>query len=336
MQTKQEADKPVGVIDAISLGYRFLAQHGSVVLIPFVLDLLFWLGPQISPWQVVRTLLRQAADPELTRVLQEALGLQGLDLANMPASPNVLAVIAYAPGAPPSLVASLGALPAPPGWERLTWAPANPWGFMGLLVGLLLLGTFISGGYLIALARVLWTEQPDMVPERNTWVWVTMNLALLVILGTGLFLGTTVILSVLTVLLALADARIALAVLSLAMLLLSWLFIWAVILFYFTPAAIVLQRVTFVMGLWRSAVVVLRNFWSTLGLVLVTFIISQGFALIWQRLAGNLVGTLISLAGNAFLGSGLMIAAFIFYQDRYHYWYMTARAHATNNEDHNA
>ncbi len=47
----------LGVIDSISAGYRFLGRRIDLLLVPILLDLLFWLGPRLS----VAPLFQQAA-----------------------------------------------------------------------------------------------------------------------------------------------------------------------------------------------------------------------------------------------------------------------------------
>jgi len=320
MQAKKEAVKPIGIVDAISLGYRVLGRRWPVVLIPLVVDLFLWLGPQISPWGVIKNLLAEAPDPKLATMLQQALGLESMDVSTLTSGPNLLSLVAAVPGSPPTLVGTLGFLPAPAGWERLTWVPGSPWTLLGLIVILLVVGVPVAATYLVSLARVFWTAHPDLPRVERPWLWTTGNLMLLVALGIVISFGLSLGLTLTVVLLSLANNGLALSLFSVGMMFLSWLVLWALLLFYFAPVSMVLQRTHVLTALWRSANVVMRNFWSALGFLALTFLISRGFALIWQRLASTLPGVLVGMVGNAYLGTGLALAAFVFFQDRYHHW----------------
>jgi len=86
-----------------------------------------------------------------------------------------------------------------------------------------------------------------------------------------------------------------------------------------TPA-IVLDDANVVTAVWRSINVVVRNFWGTVGLWLLTQFILVGFSLIWQRLSQWPLGGFIGIIGNAYLATGLIAASIYFYQDRCAKW----------------
>ena len=57
----------LGIIDCLSAGYRLLGRRLELLLAPLLLDLLFWLGPQVSATPLFRQLAdfyRQAANIE--------------------------------------------------------------------------------------------------------------------------------------------------------------------------------------------------------------------------------------------------------------------------------
>ena len=81
-----------------------------------------------------------------------------------------------------------------------------------------------------------------------------------------------------------------------------------------------LDGVNLVRAIWRSLNVVGRNALSTLGFLILMLVLTEGFARIWARLSQQEWGVLISIVGNAYLGTAIMAAAFIYYQSRYHHW----------------
>ena len=48
--------------------------------------------------------------------------------------------------------------------------------------------------------------------------------------------------------------------------------------------------------------VVHRHFFSTIGLLLLSLVIVSGLQIVWHMLAGNSIGTVIAIAGSAYVG----------------------------------
>ncbi len=308
--------KPIGIIDALSAGYRFLTHYWGITLIPIALDIFFWLGPQISPWAAIQRLLAQAP-PELTKTFEKTLGLSHVAPTQWPQGPNIMTALAQVPGSPATLGSTLGSLPPPAGWERVVWSPTSPWGLMGILILLLFLGAPIAGLYLALAAYPMFRLQdiPFNIWKRTGWT--ALQLALLLLIAVLVFAGLVLGLSFLMTLGLLIHPAIGMALFGIAMFFVSWLMLLAMVLFYFTPSSIVLQQTPVWRALSLSAIVVMRHSWSSFGFILIVLVISQGFALIWHGLLVSPWGTLASIVGNAVLTSGLAIATLIFFHDRY-------------------
>ncbi len=309
--------KPIGVIDALSAGYRLLNRAWEAWLVPLVLDVFFWLGPQVSPWRAIRAMLDQVP-PEMREQVLAALGMD--TWAEMPVTqgPNLLTLISIGPGAASPLAATFGALPAPPGWSRPFIAPAAPWGMMGLFVGLLMLGAPLAGFYLTLVTRAVARGQGMPVPDFwPRWAWTSGHLFLLVLMALVVLFGFSMGFGFLLALGLVVGGVWVSALLVLGSLAFTWVLIGALVFFYFTPVSIAWERATAWQALARSAYVVLRYPGASLGLMVVTFIIAEGFGLIWARLLGSLPGLLVSMVGNAYLTAGLTVAAFLFYQSRW-------------------
>ncbi len=311
----RSTEKPIGVIDALSTGYRVLIRRWPLLLIPFSLDVFFWLGPQVSPWAAFKALL-QMADPEVQQVLTSMLGADLTNLTEPTTGPNLLTALVQAPGAPGSLAAALGALPTPAGWTPLRLAPASPWQLVALTVVLVLLGAPLAGLYMSAAARALPDRPNNSRPFWREWLWATVHLEVITLLGLFLFAGATVGLSLLAVVGLLIGPAVATTVLALGSLFISWAVVMVLLFVYFAPASIALQHAGAFQAIGRSVVFVLRNLWSTVGLILVSMLITEGFALIWQRLFSTVPGAVVSMAGNAFLTTGLTLGTLIFFLER--------------------
>ena len=111
---------------------------------------------------------------------------------------------------------------------------------------------------------------------------------------------------------------------SLGLLLGGWLLIWFYLILYFVVAALAWDGASLRQAVWYSANVVGRNFWSTLGLIVLIMVILGGFQFIWQRLAQMSPWlVVVCIAGNSFLLAGLTAARLVFYQDRLARWQKT-------------
>ena len=96
--------------------------------------------------------------------------------------------------------------------------------------------------------------------------------------------------------------------------------VWLSIALFFAVPAIILDEVGVGNAIWRSVNVVGRNFWPTIGLILLSFFLSLGFSIIWQRLGVTRLGLVVSIIGNAYIGSGLVADSLVFYGDRRRRW----------------
>ena len=97
--------------------------------------------------------------------------------------------------------------------------------------------------------------------------------------------------------------------------------VWAIILWLliyvsFFPQAIAVSGKGPWAAVWQSLIMVRLNFWPCLGLIVLTNMISAGMSLIWRMLMVSSVGNVVAILANAYVGTGLTMATFIFYHDR--------------------
>jgi hypothetical protein len=72
--------------------------------------------------------------------------------------------------------------------------------------------------------------------------------------------------------------------------------------------------------------VVHRNLLPAVGLVLIVNVLHAGLLYIWRILAGSTLGMVAGIVGNAYVNTGLVMASFIFYRDRFTAWQQTRQA----------
>jgi hypothetical protein len=91
---------------------------------------------------------------------------------------------------------------------------------------------------------------------------------------------------------------------------------WIILVCVFTPHGLALYHMSLSHAVGTSSMVVRANFASTAGLIGIAIAISIGMGLIWDELAADSWLRLIAIAGNAIIGTGLIVASLVFYQNR--------------------
>ena len=323
----------LGLIDTLSSGFKVVQRRPWLILPPILLDLWLWLGPRWSIQPLADSLLRLLSPDNLPaemvqmvepyRQLLVAAGASFNLWWLMDNNPTWLSTALPGLSDPARLGAAPGAIETP-ALALLLWAPL-----------VLLLGVALGSVFLAAVASQLPAREPAAAPpagepaqDRPTaGFWLRRALrtfilaALFGLLIVALLMLSSLLLSVVLTPIFMLAPQAAAGVASMAALLLGWLGVVAYILLYFVLAAVVSDGVGLWQAMWRSFNVVSRNFWSTLGLVLLLTLILWGFGLIWQRLAPvSPLGALVVIVGNAVLITGLTAARLIFYRERCAQW----------------
>ena len=311
----------MGIIDTLSAGFDLVRKKAWLILVPIVLDLGVWLAPRLSVSSLAGVLQQQlmapaAANPEVLGNVQEMRQFLdsffgGLNLLTLLTS-SYLGVA----NLPVLTQASFF------GWRKTVIEVQTGWGLMGLVVGLSLLGLFIGTFYMGLVAQQVRDGHTDLasLARRVPRYWLRRLGVGALVAATFAFLGAPTL--TLVVLLGLLSRGGALSsgMVSMVMALGSFFILWVGIYLAFVPEAILLGEDGVLRAIWHSMSVVRFSFWSTLGLLVLVNIIAMGLALVWQSLAANPAGALVAIVGNAFVGTGLAAAVFIFYRDRFWAW----------------
>ncbi|OGO42289.1 MAG: hypothetical protein A2Z04_09860, partial [Chloroflexi bacterium RBG_16_57_9] len=304
MRSGERQAKPaakLSIIDALSAGLALVPRVPRALIMPVLLDLFYWLGPRLSVEPILQSVIgwsREVAssasttDTESLEVMENMLRVIGSEM-------NLFSVLSSSLTGVPTLTGivsspSTGLRSSLPQFELHTGLA-----FFAALVGLTILGWLLGSGFLVLIAeRVLavkWNLPGLLRRIGLTWLSV-IGLGGLLFVAT-IFFGVPIL--ILIVLVGLMSRELASILFGLV-----WtIVIWVAIHLIFAVDAIVLNGVNPVRGMWHSFNVVRRNFWSSLGLILVIGILSAGLAVIWQALAVNPIGTLIGIVGNTIIGT---------------------------------
>jgi len=319
------------VIDTLSVGFNTITRKLWLITLPVLLDLYLWQGPRLSILPMARQLayfLRRLPSTSLSGLPPSALA-QALE--EMGQELDLFSLLHNGLMGMPSLIAWAA---SEIGARRMGEViEIRSWGSLLIISGaLLLLGMLIGSVYLALMALAIRQENLSMreVWRRtwHCWAWVVVWGMLLV--GLGLFINLAIFLVTLPA--VLINQTAAQGLFSLLWLISLGLGLWLALNTFFTVQALVLQDVGLIKAVWRSFNVVRRNFWATLGLIFLSLLIQVGFGQIWQRLNTGSWQTLLSILGNAYIGSGVMAAIMTFYLDRYRRWREEQGAEATGSE----
>lgn len=302
----------IGVIDSLSAGLNLVAERVWVIAIPVLLDLWYWLGPQLSIqplFERIQQILIQSTSAMTEAPFDVEAATEMLDLIGQQF--NLFSLLSASLMGVPSLLA--GGSPTSAGMIQLrSWLA-----LAGAAAFLVVVGIAIGSLYFTFIVQGVGqrSDDPRTLLRRTGLLWLrVLGLILLVLFfGVALFVPFAFLIGLLTMLSG--------GVASILMGLFYVSLIWIAIYLYFAVDAMALNDVGPLRAVWNSANVVVRNFWSALGLVILIFLLSQGLALIWQRLGEvHPVGMVVGITGHAFIGSGLVAASLLFYRDRYRRW----------------
>jgi hypothetical protein len=307
----------LGVIDSLSAGYRFLGRRLDLLLVPILLDLLFWLGPRLSVgplFQQLAAFYTQASAVEgmptdmveMSRQMATLLAQSGEDsnLLGVLANSSLLHV--------PSLLAGI----APVG-DSTVIVVDSPLAALLLLVGFSLLGVLIGVVYMNMLARTLPLGDGPKPLNFGEFFGVALRHWLIVLLYVALLVVALVIGSIPITLTVALFSLINPFIGSLVLMLLSGTLLVLFFYLYFVTAAVVMDNLPVHRAIAQSFVLVRNNFWATLGFVVLYNVITLGFAFILTSLAAMTpFGTIAAILLYAYIGSGLAMALLVFYRTR--------------------
>lgn len=316
----------MGIIESLSAGFHTVTKRLWLILVPVVLDVYLWLGPRFSVAPVVQRLLPLfVAPPELGLDYQQMMIQNREMLQEIAQNVNLFSLLsASIPGMPalmtsgtPPITLTRSVMPV--------WEGRSIWIYVVAIVVLWLAGVLFDSLYLTAVGYAVRADDPDakgnqsVVPTGGfvSHVWFVCSRVVLFTILVGVLMAVIGFpLSLVLGLLSMLSVNLALIGVTLLMGTALWISFYLV----FVIPAIVLDRTGIWRALWNSVNVVSRNFWATLGLILLSLFINFGFSVIWQRMNTGSWLTFLAIIGNAYIGTGSVAATFFFYRSRYARW----------------
>ena len=311
----------MGIVDTLSAGFDRVTKRLWLILVPVLVDVGIWMGPQVSINKLSRAAV--AVLPSVTELgsqYEQSIELVREWFTDLGAGANLFSLFSMRALGLPSLT---GAFAPKAGLlttaqrviEVQTW-PA--------LLGSVALITVLS--LLIGCFCLSWIAQEARDEQINVAYTLQLTgrswIRLVALVSFGLLVAAMAIIGMglLYSVLAALSPQLAWLTLSLFGVGSLWVSVYAGIIFFFAPRAIVLDNMGILHSLWSSLNIVHRNFLSAIAFILLVNIIQAGLLHIWRLLAVSAVGTLLGIVGNAYVSTGLVMAGFIFYRDRFVAW----------------
>jgi hypothetical protein len=322
------------LIDSLSEGYTAINRRPWLLLLPLLLNIYLWFGPQLSfgplfnnVYSALKGIQPGLIDQSEMQVLYDQLLANGsVDLRSQATFLNYVPTLRqYVIGSVDSAGSATGvpAIVEPP---RLIDARRSDTVEVAT-VGQALLAFVTLNALALALSALFLAQVgaavrspagPFWLPRGGLGSALRVGLAMLgavgILLGVMLALGLPFLFF--AYLLIFLNPTIGLLALELVFVVGFWINIYI----GFYREAIVIQDQGPLRAIYTSFNVVRRNFWGTLGFLILSLIISLGSGVIWYRLVGSTAGLIVAMIGSAYIGSGLLAARMAFFRERMRRW----------------
>jgi len=310
----------MGVVDSISAGLDLVRRRPLIMAIPLVLDLCLWVAPQLSVEPVITSFaLHVLAVPGMVdqETYQAAEGVRRF-LLEVGKDTNLLSLLASGIYGVPTVLAA----GVPEGMSNLGGVVVVNSSVAALLLTVLLalLGVGVAAVYLTGVSSAVREERLSLGAivsrsGRNYVRLLVLGIAM-VCLSMAVGIPVTLFLALISLVSPAASAFLA----SVFGLIVLWLILWVLFYLFFVVDALVLDEVGLRRAIISSIIVVRSGFWSAIGFIVLLNVLAAGLSIVWRWMAATPLGLVAGMVANAFVGTGLAAASFIFYRNRLQAW----------------
>jgi hypothetical protein len=314
---------PPRFVGALVAGFNVTAGHIYLLILPICLDLLLWFGPHFrlktlyAP--ILEELFRSPATTSLDAATATAMrSFFGFVFDHF----NLLSLLSAAPVGIPSLMMGTQPVKTPLGspsfFEIAGWSQAASGWILFTLLGIVL-GCLYFG--MIARATTHSTERFQL----SRLVWETLQ-----ILGMLLFfLAALFLLSIPFGLMIALFQLVSPGLSRIGLLLGLFMILWILLPLIFTPHGIFAAGKNAFRAMLISGRLVRALFPGVALFLLSAIILAQGLGLLWHLAPEDSWLMLAGIFGNAFIGTGLLAASFVYYRGAAA-WAMSVRKETPN------
>ena len=289
---------PPSVIRALVRGFNTVANHIYLILLPVLLDVFLWLGPQVKA-EPVFTPLGELLKASMQQIPEDVSTL----LTEFSSGFNLLTVIRTFPVGVFSLFSAALSTDTPLGPKDVI-ATTSVEQVLLVLLGVNLIGILLGAIYFHLVSTKSLEPKSAQNPAQKVLNVVLLNLA-----WTFVFMLLYIPIGIVAVLLSLIPDPIR----SIVGLVLMVPASWFVMFYFFSFFPLFLFNV----NIWQSIKLTwkaVRFGLPTLGwFAIVTLIISQGMDYLWRSAPSSSWMAGVGVLGHGFIATGLLSASFIFF-----------------------
>ncbi len=294
-----------GIVDTLSMGYVTVNRHPWIMAIPVLLDLLFWLGPRLSLAPLIQQVFASIPAPAgLPADLAQNYQDYRQALIQTSEGFNLFSLLAINYPGIPSLMASRDGIG--PVSQLASARVALEWSFLIPLAGVAL-----ASLYYVMVGREVRGGRAGELWGRTWRTWLRVL---------GFLLLAMVVMAVVGVPLTVITFLVASANTDVLGMLAAFVFVagmWVQFYLFFVVDAIVISDAGPLRAVRNSLTVVRFNLGSSLGLVVLIWVITWGMTIVWDAMANNTIGDVVAILGNAYISTGLAVASLAFYRERF-------------------
>ena len=307
--TKQAAQLPT-FVGSLKSGFDLTTRHWWLGILPFLVDLLLWLGPRLN-YQILGEryldfVVTQAEAPELSGRFP-AVPVE--EFSSLLERTNLLSSLSAPFFGVPILLNGLAQTETPIATQTIfldSWqALGNNWLIIGL-ISMVLSATYLS--LIASVVRDGYVDGADfgrnLLPNIFRLITVTIIaiILLIVIIFPMAFVGGIVGLLNQGLIFAVAIGG-------------AIVLMWGIILLSFTAQALFLNRLSPLHAMLTSIRFIRHHLHKALPLLLSVVLIGSVTDSLWLIAYDGSWLVLVSLAGHAFIATALVVATFVFFQE---------------------
>jgi hypothetical protein len=303
---------PPNMVASLRAGFDAVANKIVIIIIPIVIDLIFWMGPHVQVKTLVNNFLNSmTSSAELSSLQSGDLLTSSMDVIRKAAEQfNLLSLLRTIPVGIPSLMAARLSVDTPNGVPKIIDV-TNLFGATAIAIGLLLIGLIIGCFYYILVFQVALQGKIELKKILQDWSWTSLqvlSLALaLLILFIVISVPSSCAISALTLL--------GLPFGQFAVFLYIGVLLWLIFPLLFAAHGIFVNHNNALVSVQRSMLLTRMTLPTTSLFVLSVLVISEGLDYLWRVPPETSWLTLVGVSGHAFITSALLAASFFYYRD---------------------
>jgi hypothetical protein len=315
MNTQPPATQPTllglpKLIPTLASGFDTVINRIHLIFLPVALDLFLWFGPHFSLKEMLQPFIKQ---------INTLPGLDTPDMSQITASLqalwqavaeqfNLAVTLRTLPVGLPSLMVSLSPLQNPLGSAPITEVPTVLDALVGWLV-FVVVGLVFGAIYFNQVSRVVFNDQSSA--SIQSLVWTILQVFLLTLAFIVLALAFSFPAMILLPLLALISPSFSQVTLWFIVMIL----IWIMVPLLFSPHGIFAYHQNALISMLTSTRLVRASLPGTGLFLLAALVLSQGMDALWSVPPDTSWLFLVSIAGHAFITTGLLASSFVYYRD---------------------